>query len=261
MNKLSLEILGSQSPFCLKNEACPSYYITDGESKILLDCGSGSHRFFDMDNLNDLNIFISHLHRDHYNDIFNYQYTSFVYHNMGKLKDKINIFLPEINRSISKDIIGEKNSYSNYFEINEGEKYNIGKFKVEFRRIAHSPQVKAFATKLTYGDKKIVYTGDVSYSSKQKLVEFANDADLLICEASLLKEHNFPEICSHLTAYQAGEIAKCANVKNLLLTHFWPLEDRDKYLKEAKEKFDNVILAKEGLIIDLNITQENQLDF
>ena len=57
--------------------------------------------------------------------------------------------------------------------------------------------------------------------------------------------HGFPKECNHLTALQAGEIAKEANVKKLILTHFWPEEDTKNYYKEAKQIFNNVFIAKE----------------
>lgn len=251
MNKIEVEILGTQSPFSNKECACPSYFIRCGDNKILLDCGSGSHRFFDMKNLDGLNILISHLHRDHYNDIFNYQYTSFVFHNQRRINTKINIYLPEFNSDISKDIRGEENAYCSYFEIDDTKECSLGDFSVEFCLLEHSNQVKMYAIKLKNRDKVIVYSGDVSYSCKDKLVKFAKDADLFICESSFLKEHGFPDICSHLTASQAATIAKEANVKKIVLTHLWPEEKCDKYLKEAKEIIENVLIAKEGEKISL----------
>ena len=73
----------------------------------------------------------------------------------------------------------------------------------------------------------------------------------MICESSLLKSYGFPEINSHLTAEQAAIIAKQANVKGLALTHFWPEENVQKYVEEAKQVFKNVIALNEGQIIDI----------
>jgi len=120
--------------------------------------------------------------------------------------------------------------------------------------------VETYAIKVSSGNRTIVYTSDTSFSAKSKLVEFAKGADLLISESSLLKEHGFPEINSHLTAYQAGIIAKEADVKGLVLTHFWPEESVQKYVLEAKEVFPHVVAAKEGQIIDLPIIKELQED-
>lgn len=51
---------------------------------------------------------------------------------------------------------------------------------------------------------------------------------------------------NHLFAYEAGKIAKSANVEKLLLTHFWPSIDKEKYVDEAKTIFENTEAAIEG---------------
>ena len=43
-----IKVLGSLSPYSHYDSACPSYRVYDDEMNLLLDCGSGSHRFFDM---------------------------------------------------------------------------------------------------------------------------------------------------------------------------------------------------------------------
>jgi len=73
-----------------------------------------------------------------------------------------------------------------------------------------------------------------------------------------LREHGFPEINSHLTAEQAAQIAKQANVKGLALTHFWLEEDVQKYVNEAKSVFSNVIALKEGQLIDIPIIKKEE---
>ena len=52
---------------------------------------------------------------------------------------------------------------------------------------------------------------------------------------------------NHLTALEAGRIAKSACVDKLLLTHFWPSIDKEKYVREAKEVFSNTEAAQEGI--------------
>ena len=48
-------------------------------------------------------------------------------------------------------------------------------------------------------------------------------------------------------------------MKGLALTHFWPEEDVQKYVKEAKEIFENVVALREGQIIDIEVKKENEL--
>ena len=49
-----------------------------------------------------------------------------------------------------------------------------------------------------------------------------------------------------MRAYDAGVLANKAKAKMLLLTHFWPEEDKKLYLEEAKEVYNNVEIAEEN---------------
>ena len=254
---MKLKVLGTQSPYNTIGHNCPGFLITDGETKIMLDCGSGSHSLLNFPNdLNNLSIIISHLHRDHYNDIYNMQYSSFVFHNQKRIERAIDIYLPSSPENIYQDIIGETNSFSNYSAIDEKSNISIGNIDISFCQTDHP--VETYAVKLSNGDRTIVYTSDISFSWKDKLVEFAKNADLLICESSLLTSYGFPEINSHLTAKQAGIIAKEAGVNGLMLTHFWPEELPKKYVEEAKSIFPKTLAAHEGQIINLPRIQEKE---
>ena len=99
--------------------------------------------------------------------------------------------------------------------------------------------------KLKLPDKKIVYTSDIGTTNFDSLKKFCTESDLIICESSLLKKHN-SSIKTHFTAADAATLAKESNSRKLLLTHFWPEEDRGEYLREAKSIFDNTEVAEEG---------------
>lgn len=49
-----------------------------------------------------------------------------------------------------------------------------------------------------------------------------------------------------MTAYDAGILASKSNSKKLLLTHFWPEEEKRLYLEEALQNFKVVEVAEEG---------------
>lgn len=247
---MKLKILGSQSPYNTPGHNCPGYLLQEGNNRLLLDSGSGSHSLLSYPNdLENLSVILSHLHRDHYNDIYNLQYSSFVFHNQKRIQKPINIILPATPSTIHDDILSEDNAFATYKTINSSSNLQIGSMNISFCPTDHP--VETYSVKVKCGNRTIVYTSDTSYSAKSRLVDFSKGADILICEASLLKEHGFPEINSHLTAYQAATIAKEAGVKGLILTHFWPEEPVEKYVCEAKEVFPNVIPAMEGLTIDI----------
>lgn len=254
---MKLKILGSQSPYNTPGHNCPGYLLQEGNNRLLLDSGSGSHSLLSYPNdLENLSVILSHLHRDHYNDVYNLQYSSFVFHNQKRIQKPIDIILPATPSTIHDDILSEDNAFATYKTINSSSNMQIGSMNVSFCPTDHP--VETYGVKVKCGNRTIVYTSDTSYSAKSRLVDFSKGADILICEASLLKEHGFPEINSHLTAYQAATIAKEAGVKGLILTHFWPEEPVEKYVCEAKEVFPNVIPAMEGLTIDIPVVHKER---
>jgi ribonuclease Z len=90
---------------------------------------------------------------------------------------------------------------------------------------------------------KVVYSGDTKPC--ENLIELAKDADLLIHDATFLEEDEDTQKY-HSSVKDAAKIAKKANVKKLILTHIsrrYQKEDVERFLREAKEVFDNVEVA------------------
>lgn len=246
MNNITITPLGTVSPYCKGDMNCPGFLIEYQNQKILLDCGNGITRLLKFPNdLNNLHIFISHYHFDHFGDLGPLQYASYVYHNLGILKQKIKVYLPEKDyKNIKKTILLNSESYCQYIDINETISYNIDSINISFYN-NNSHTIDSYLIKIKTPDFTIVYTSDIGNTNFDKLIEFCKNADLLICESSFIKEHN-SNSKTHLTAYEAGMLAKLANVKQLLLTHFYPETDKILYQTEAKEQFANIEIAEEG---------------
>jgi len=101
--------------------------------------------------------------------------------------------------------------------------------------------------------RKIVYTGDTRPC--ESILHLSKNADLLIHEATLTREQQDWAIESmHSTAEEAATLAKKANVSKLILTHFSSRysDDTRPILDEAKEIFENAIIAEE--LMDLEIS-------
>jgi ribonuclease Z len=105
----------------------------------------------------------------------------------------------------------------------------------------------------TRSGRKIVYSGDTAPNSE--LLELSRGADLLIHESTFLDElADRAEEDGHTTALQAAELAKEAEVKQLVLTHLssrYP--DPSVVLEEAKTVFDNVVVAEDFLEINIEL--------
>lgn len=246
MSKIEIIPLGTVSPYPKENMNCPGFLIKYNNKNVLLDCGNGITRLLKLPkDLENLNVIITHYHKDHFGDIVALQYASYVYHNLGILNSKIKIYLPENDINFSKQmIISSPESYAEYFDINDNFSFSVDDLNVSFKD-NNSHSIESFMVKLQNKDFKIVYTSDVGITNFNALIDFCKDADLLICESSFLKRHN-SNSKAHLTAYDASILAKKSNSKKLLLTHFWPEEDKNSYLNEAMQNFQNVEASHEN---------------
>ena len=215
--------------------------------KVLLDCGSGITRELNLpEDLNNLIIVISHLHRDHYGDLLTLGYATYVYQKLGLLKEKVKVYLPNED-SVDKTYLENMNEH--FFELITYNENTIieDDFKISFRKNPHP--ILTYSIKIEDNKNTIVYSSDTGYKNNT-LEEFAKDVDLFICETTFLRNQKGKED-NHLTTYEAGLISKKAKVKRLMITHTWPEINKKLYLKETKKIFKQTITAKEGKILKI----------
>lgn len=266
---MELKILGTVSPYCKGTKNCPGYLVTSDNTKLLLDCGNGITRNLNLPtDFENLSILLSHLHKDHYGDLLSLGYASYIYKHLGYLDEPIKVYLPEADyynaieygqdadgwgtsRTVSKKI-SDYEYLENFgtehfleFETYDPNKpLAIGNLNLSFIQNPHP--IKTYSTRIVEDDNSLVYTGDTGYQNN-KLATFAENADLLLCEATYLTgQHR--SIDNHLYAHEAGQIAKQANVKRLVLTHFFPELDPKLYVTEANKYFENTEAAEEGKV-------------
>lgn len=104
---------------------------------------------------------------------------------------------------------------------------------------------------------RVCYTTDTRPT--ESIVEHANGADLFICEGMYgekEKQENAKKN-KHMTFYEAAELAKKAQVKELWLTHFSPsLVSGKPYMKEVRGIFENSHLGKDGKMVEIDFIEE-----
>lgn len=244
MDKIIVIPLGTVSPYPKDDKNCPGFLIKYNNYNILLDCGNGCTRLLNLPNdLNNLNIFISHLHPDHYGDLLSLIQATLVYSRYSLIKNPINLYIPNNVENILDYKLLEQLASNTLINIKayNNINLNIGNIKITSLLVPH--QISSYAFKIETQAGSIVYSSDTG--TKNNLKEFALNTDLFICESTFLKNQKRTED-AHLYTYEAAKIAADANVKQLLLTHFWPEIDKQKYVEEAREIFNNVSAAKEG---------------
>lgn len=143
----------------------------------------------------------------------------------------------------------------------EKEKIRVDKNKLEKLRIKGKIIAElAKGKNISWHGKKIL-AKNLTYKQKQRKISFifdtslnqncyllAKDSDLLISEATYMKqEKELAERYHHLTAFQAAEIAKKAKAKKLILSHISQrYENKEKLiLQEARRIFKNTEIAED----------------
>lgn len=246
---MQLKILGTGTSQVSKERVSTSNYLEIGNKKILLDCGCGTLVRMSQAGISfkDIDIvFISHFHIDHISDLFAL---------LWALK------YPHLNRDKDLQIIGPKgfqNFYNTYIKpIVFSKPFDL--FKIEIREIedeikfddfivqvlSTSHTDESLAYKFIENEKTLVIGGDMGYD--ENIINFSKESDILILECSY---DNSKELENHLTPRECGCIAKMANVKKLIITHFYPVP-KEVRLEETKEVFENTVMAEDLMDISL----------
>ncbi|MEV1158087.1 MBL fold metallo-hydrolase [Micromonospora chokoriensis] len=119
--------------------------------------------------------------------------------------------------------------------------YRVGPFDLTGLSLPH--YVPNAGIRLEADGIAVAYSGDTGPTPV--LAELGRDADLFIVEATDRDgETNRPT--RHLmTSIEAGSWARRARARRLMLTHFWPGNDRAASVAAAQMEFDGAVLAAE----------------
>ena len=91
------------------------------------------------------------------------------------------------------------------------------------------------------------------------IAQAAKDADLFICEGMYAEADKLAKAkqYKHMTFYEAAELAKKAQVKELWLTHFSPsLVKAESYMPAVRQIFEYSYLGKDGKSVELTFQEE-----
>jgi ribonuclease BN (tRNA processing enzyme) len=134
-----------------------------------------------------------------------------------------------------------------------GDAYDVGPFRLQSWGLPHF--VPDAGVRLTAPGLALAYTGDTG--PDPALADLGRDADLFVMEASDRGQQpdappSPPGRALQLTAREAGRAAAAAGARRLLLTHFWPRNDREASRHDAAAEFaGEVLVAEEGDVISL----------
>ena len=198
-------------------------------------------------------VYLSHLHNDHVADL--YPIALWARFTRRRLK----VFGPNGTRTLLYRwfslFASDPDPYVQALDLVEVEPwrvYTLGEMKLMACPVEHN--VACFALRVEAGGRRFVYSADTRAGAL--LEEAALDADLFLCEATYqdLPPGREPEKSRdhHMTAREAGLVAKKARAKRLVLTHLKYDLVRETSRKEAEEGFGAPVeVAEPGAVFDI----------
>ncbi len=235
------------------NTAC--ILIDSNDYYVVLDAGNGIYKLDSyIKEDKPIFLFVSHFHIDHVSgfhtlDKFKFKQGLDICIAQGRKKDFDTLVNPPYTVGIKDkpENIGKLSYDIRVHELSENK--NHLPFPVSCIELFHA--YKGHGYRFELDGKIIAYSGDTGICENS--YKLAKNADVLIHECSwetVPKDNKW----GHVDPIQAATLAKQANVKQLMLTHFdasvyTSFEKRDDAEKKAQIIFPNTIAARDDMVI------------
>jgi ribonuclease BN (tRNA processing enzyme) len=251
---MEIIIIGSGTGVPSLRRGSPATVVKVGKHTLLLDSGSGTLRrlleagvdFREVDYL-----LYSHFHPDHTADLVPFLFASNYGSEEVRTRGLTIIGPPGMTAFYEKlkGVYGKWIIPQGYFlsveEISSGE-IPFGYFSVRGFPLAHTEHSLGFRITAEKG-KVVSYSGDTDYCSN--LIALARDAGVLIVECSFPDDR---KVDGHLTPSMAGQAAREAGCKKVVLTHLYPPCDNHDVVGAVKREFaGEVVLAEDFMRVEL----------
>jgi ribonuclease BN (tRNA processing enzyme) len=264
---MRLTVLGKSPSWQDADGACSGYLIEEGETTVLLDCGNGVfsklRRYRDYTRVDA--VVISHLHADHFLDLVPFSYAlTYAPRQQPVPVDRWpgtdqparpRLIVPHGATETFRRVVGSWGNddlIENAFTIEEygaSDRPEIGPLSFSFQVVPHFTETFAINVQSSNGGGKLAFGADSRPTVD--LVEFAKDCDLLLIEGTLPRPERSGER-GHLTPREAGEHAKAAAAKRVVITHISDELDALWARHEAADAFGGPVeVAREGAVYHL----------
>ncbi len=258
---MQITVLGKSPSWQDADGACSGYLVQENGYALLLDCGNGvfaklrRHRdYIDVDA-----VVISHLHADHVLDLIPFSYALTYAPRQQPVPvagwpgtanpARPQLHAPHGAAQLFRDVArawGDEELVERAFTIDEyrpGDELELGALQVRFCEVPHYTRTFAVEVRGANG-RRLTYSADCR--PNDQLIEFARGTDLLLIEATLPRPER-TGMRGHLTPGEAGDHARRAGAKRLVVTHFSDELDPEWIRAEATAGFAGAVeLAQEG---------------
>jgi ribonuclease BN (tRNA processing enzyme) len=247
---MKVHVLGSSGTFPVAGRPAAGLLIEHGSTRVWCDAGPGTFVAIPMDADMIDAIVLSHQHPDHCSDLFT-AFHSWTYR--PDPRSSVPVYAPQsvwdrISSFLDK---GQGSVLDQTFQFNPvkgGDRATIGTLQVTFADMDHS--VPTVGSRWEAENRTLFYTGDTGPGGDWH--EVARGVDVLLAEASYQDSTRDPDYPQHMSASEAGSLARELGVARLVLTHIPPYLDVSLSIHEAEAAFDRpVAFATPGTSFDV----------
>ncbi len=231
----TLEIipLGTGAAFALPDQAQSGYLIRAGDSAVSLDLGAGTFNRLlgQIDPIHLDAVVISHLHPDHLADLL----AARIYMAYGPgVGHPLEVHAPPgLMERLEAIVDGDSWAGITAHDLpTGGGVLERGDLTIRHAEVPHLPPTHA--VRVEHGGRSITYGADCR--PNDALAALADGTDILVAECSF-GTSEIPEGAMHMNAEAAGEIARRAGARRLLLVHGYPDVDREGAVRAAAGAF------------------------
>lgn len=222
---LTLTVLGSCGSYPAEGQACSGYLVQGAGTSLWIDAGSGTlanlQRHVALAEIDA--VVLSHEHPDHWTDLTGF-YVACKYY---LRRERVPVYAPDSVRTH----VYYRDAPIEWHVVRDGDRADVGGLALTFSRTDHPPET--LAVRVEGDGRSMAYSADTG--PRWSFDRFGAPVDLGLCEATFAPEHSGK--ARHMTAAQAGEMARLAGVGRLVLTHLEPGTDRERSQREGSEAF------------------------
>jgi ribonuclease BN (tRNA processing enzyme) len=249
---VKLTVLGSSGGCPGRGNPASGYLIEHGSTTIWCDAGSGTFMPL-MDHVDPAAIdavVISHAHTDHCADLIAF-FGYMAYGPSGEIP--VPVYLPRgtlepLAAFVRADGDHVFHSTFDFRIVSGGDAGVVGDITLEFADTHHS--VPTVATRFEAGGHSLAYSADTGPGGG--FPALGRGVDMMLCEATLQGERTPLVYEYHLTAGEAGALARQFGAGRLVVTHVSPTLDTRQSLTEAAVTYGGEPeLALPGLEIEV----------
>jgi ribonuclease BN (tRNA processing enzyme) len=236
---MKIHVLGYWGTYPAAGEATTGFLVETGTDKILLDCGSGVlaqlQYVCPVDQLTAA--VITHHHHDHNADLGVLGYAVLLSRRSGTRKQPLPIYMLPGPQELTEELKAEP--MIDLQTLTADSRIELPSAQITFAPTKHP--VPCLAVRIESEGKVFAFSADSSLVPE--LTEIARGADLFVCEASMFDgQEEAAQQLGHLTARQAGQVAREAGAKRLAITHYPHAGDLDQLVREAEEGFGHAVV-------------------